>query len=400
MPPQFTEPIESQADGQGMDVVAQSAAIMHRSNDAVATTTQAYYLRPHSGQDGPPAAGAEPAIGIITITRSAPAIGPITIPAGTIVVATIRHPDGTTSDGERFQTRNPLTIPSGDTQAYSIDIVAMRVGYQGNLDAGQIDHFYLRGRANVPNAFAYTTNTIDDSGVPDQFTQSMIGQYLRFLNGPNVNAVPRQILSFSGNSVVVDGPALVSGIGDVEVEEWADLGLSIDQPINTFNGRHGWLDAVGQDRNVSRVSGESDEAFRSRIVNLADTISPAAIRRICARILTPFGIPFELLEAGTDGLGLILDDGPYDDEALTSWYVPGTRFFVISVGNGNLGEFGFAFDATDQINAYDVTGNTPPVVNFYDGSPVVYLQAIQSLWQALNDARAAGVGFAIVRDVT
>lgn len=396
VPRSYSAPLETENDGSGLDLTAQSAAIFARNSEASSVTTQAYYIRPHSTQDNPPGAGAEKAIGIVEVSRIAPAIGAITVPAGTLVVATVRHPDGSTSEGERFQTVSDVTLPSGDLGPYSIDIEALRVGYQGNLNAGSIDHFGLRGSASVPNATA-NGNTITDSGVADVFTQSMVGAYLRITSGVNANTVPRRILSFTTGSVVVDGPALTLSICNIEVEEWSELGLLVSQPINTFNGRHGWLDASGQDRNVYRVAGEGDEPYRERIEALADIISPGAIGRIAARILTPLGIPYEIVEAG-DGLpGLVYEFSPYDADELGSWYMPAVRFFIVKVGNSSLGEFGFAYDATSMVNAYDNVTQTPPNQNFYDGSPVQYLTAIQSLWQSLNQARAAGVGFAIVK---
>ena len=358
VPSSYSAPLETENDGAGLDLTAQSTAIFSRASEAASVTTQAYYIRPHSTQDNPPGAGAEFAIGVITITRSAPAIGDITVPAGTMVVATVRHPDGTTSEGERFVTSYDVTLPSGGTLPYSVDVQALRVGYQGNLEAGSIDHFSATGTASLPNA-TINGNIITQGSQPDFFTEAMVGLYLRVTSGVNANTVPRRILSFSSGSVTVDGAAMTLSVADVEVEEWAELGLTVDQPINTFNGRHGWLDASGQDRNVYRVAGESDEAYRQRVEALADVVSPGAINRTVARILTPLGIPYAIVEAG-DGLpGIVYDFSPYDAPGDTSLFVPDTRFFIVKVGYSNLGEFGFAYDATDQVNAYDNTVSTP-----------------------------------------
>ena len=63
-------------------------------------------------------------------------------------------------------------------------------------------------------------------------------------------------------------------------------------------------------------------------------------------------------------------------------------FFWIEVANLGIGEFGFAYDAGPS-NAYDVSA--------YDGFPAGAAVLYRGLWQAVNRARAEGVGFDLVR---
>ncbi len=68
-------------------------------------------------------------------------------------------------------------------------------------------------------------------------------------------------------------------------------------------------------------------------------------------------------------------------------------FFWIEVGGLDLGEFGFAYDIVGFMNnAYDVGGA-------YDGFPASAADYYRTLWQAVERARAGGVGFELIRRV-
>jgi hypothetical protein len=131
-------------------------------------------------------------------------------------------------------------------------------------------------------------------------------------------------------------------------------------------------------------------------------VSPGAIQRICARILSPLGINWALKET-RDPSGLIgrvwdfhaFDYGTISDGVVLLSLGDSTRFFVLCVGFGNQGEFGMPYDAPYPSNAYDAPG---PALNFYDGFPVTYYAAIAALWAMVNAARAAGIHWVLVRD--
>lgn len=384
----FTAPIEDEGDGQGFDGYAAQIRMTERVSHALNVTTQAYYLRPHSGQTAPPAAGARRAVGTVEVTRLPPATGPITLIAGVELVADVRTIDGTVLDGIRLRVTTDTTLPAGALGPFLVPIEAVRVGYQGNLRPGTITRFAARGRASIVGPTIGAGNAVSDTGVPDRWTLAMVGQYVRILGGPNGGTIPRRILSVTPSEpisvAVLDGPALIPGPAtSIEVEEFAELGLTVSQPLPLTGGRHGWLDAIGRDRGTGRTTGEDDETYRSRLVFLADTISPAAIIRICHRILDPFGIAF------------VFEEPPF----------PSVRFFRIRVAIRNWGEYGAPYDALEGTpdspfagpNAYDT-----PVArgNFYDGHPVQYDAVIDALIQAIDQAKAAGVDWELVYDVT
>lgn len=405
-PASYTVPIEEEAGGQGLDAFAQQAAQFARSADAAAVTTQAYYLRPHSTQVRPEAQGALPAFGTVALTRAAPAAGDIVLAKGTRLRGVERDSRGVETTVGEFTLVRTETLFAGTLGPYTVEVEAVRVGYQGNVPAGTITAFSPLGTASVACTVG-PGNTLTDTGVPDVFTQNMVGRYVRLVGGLNGGAVPRRILSWTSTTpgvltVTVDGPALAfPDTTTAEVVETGALGVSVTQPVALAGGRSGFLDAIAIDRGTSRQTGETDAQLRERLVNLADIFSPAAINRIAARLLDPLGIPW-VLEETRDPLGLVgmvWDFHAFDYGTIANGVVfaPATRFFILRIGDTSAGEFGFAYDTpflpippTSAGNAWDV--------GVYDGFPVDYYAAAAALWAAVEAARAAGIGWLLVRD--
>lgn len=400
----FTSPIESEGDGQGLDAFAQQAAQFARVSDALNVTTQAYYLRPHSTQTAPESQGEARATGVVEVSRAAPATGAITLAEGTQFVADVRSPTGVVLDGVLVEVVADTLIPAGFAGATTVPVRAVRAGYQGNVLAGSITRFAPRGRATVPSPTVEAGNVLRDSGVADRLTLAMVGQYVRLVGGANGGTVPRRILSVTQGSptsfAVLDGAPLVfpDVLTQVEVEEFGDLGLSVSQPSDLSGGRHGWLDAIADERRAGRQPGETDAQLRLRLSFLEDVVSPAAIERIAARLLDPLGVPWALEET-RDPLtlvGMVWDFHAFDYGTIGNGVVfaPQTRFFVLRVGLSNAGEFGFAYDTPflPRPNAWDVGA--------FDGYPATYYAALAALWQTVNEARAAGVAWQLVRDPT
>lgn len=403
-PASFTVPIEDEADGQGLDVFAQQAAQFERVGDAVNRSTQAYYLKPHSAQTEVEAMGPAPAAGSVEIARSPPLAGAIVLVAGTLLRAVQLDSQGDEVFGPLFALTADVTLPAGSIALVVAALEAVRPGYQGNLSARRITRFELLGRAAV-TADVVDTNTLIDDGTPDRFTEGMLGQFVRFTTGLNVATFPRRILTAiegATTKITVDGPALVfpdPGIS-VAVLEFEDLALTVTQPSPTTGGRHSFLDAIGFDRNAKRTADETDPIYRDRLCNLDDTISPAAILRIAARILTPKGIPFRLKETRDTlgGLrGFIWDFDPFDFGDISNGQVllsevSAVRYFALCVGPSDLGEFGFAFDGSLLPNpaAWDD--------GFFDGFPAEYLACLGALHEAIERGRAAGIAWDLIRD--
>lgn len=397
-PADYVVPIESEAEGRGWDVFAQQAAQLARVAQAIDTTTQAYYLRYHSTQTNDPASGGVQATGTVELTREPPLSGDIVLSEGTLLSSQQLNARGVLTEGPIFSLVSSVTLPAGSMGTVAADIQCTRQGYQGNLPANRVTGFTLLGRALVEGASVLTANTVRDQGVPDRFTEAMIGRYVEFTSGLNSTTYPRKILEVNRGSstttITVDGPALVfPDTANVRVLEYDDLNIVVAQPAPTEGGKNAFLDAIGRDRNIGRVPGELDDAYRLRLSYLDDTISPGAIDRICARILSPYGIRYRILETrDPNGLwGFVYDLDPFDYGTITDGQVllsevcGAVRFFLVLVGVGNQGEFGAPYDATNSPNpnAWDEM--------FFDGYPVEYLSVLGALYSAIDAARAAGV---------
>lgn len=267
------------------------------------------------------------------------------------------------------------------------------------------------------------------------------------------------------------------------VLDWeADWGLVITNAASPTGGKHAVLDMLGDDRDLARVSGESDASYSIRVSTLADVVTPNALMRALSRSLGTLAWTFR--EVGSENLrGSFYDDvsdpdaydgnvmlfdgtvsGTFDFQeacileevstgsvaargyvgsitggiALTfitrpgyrayaggSWRVRGLHsgatfattnvtipasvdarrlrrnfdyeqfraFFLVDVPDLGLGEFGFGYDVIGgPNNAYDVAC----LDGFPAGNASVYLRA----YQALDQAKAGGVGFDFERRVT
>ncbi len=400
-PRAYVVPIEENADGQGFDAPSQQAVQFARASDAVNTTVGAYYIGPHSSQTAPPGSGAVRAQALLRIVRAAPANYDLTLIQGTQFIAQLKSPDdGHLIDQETYELITTYTIPAG-TLYMDVLVQDVRVGYQGNTPLGTINIFATRGTATIQGT-VLSGNRLSDNGVSDHITEAMIGQFVRFVAGANAGTYPRRVLSVTmgtaANIALLDGdPLIVGSAPNTELEEFADLGLTIVQQTAATGGKHGWLDASGQDRGVARATNESDASYRLRIQNLPDVVSPGAIYRTAARILTPLGLSFEIKETrDPNGLpGFIWDISPFDVGELYDGNVlfdefDSVRFFIITVERGNQGEFGAPYDTPFPNNAWDVM--------FFDGYPVGFYAALAALYAAVEAARAAGVHWTIVID--
>lgn len=282
------------------------------------------------------------------------------------------------------------------------------------------------------------------------------------------------------------------------VLDWADdLGIVVSNTGVNIPGAMPVLDALGAERKVYRSPGEDDESYRARVLQLADTISPNAIRRAGNRIWAKYGISVVLREVGSVLLpGVYFDSPPGDQpdrnkfsydmdcetfrgsktgeffdgervfqsnsgilttarvgrlltaaapggpvpppdplqldlnrrwgppfvlgtvitgETSGATFVPGgvtgglrvadrykvnldyadfRAFFLVGVPKSSMGDFGIPFDAPHPYNAYDAA----PYLTFADGYPVTSAVLNRATWQAIDTARAAGVGFDLVVD--
>lgn len=424
-PASYTVPIEDEQNGQGFDVPSAQAEIFALADREVDQAFQAHYLKPALNQTNEPASGPEKATTTVEITRIAGTVGDLALDQGTLLIAEQIGTLGQTIELVDFELAEDTLLPEGDRGPIVANVLAAIEGYVGNVKAGAIVGFRELGRAVVGPCEVLSTTTIQrltpppGAPVTDMFTLAMVGRFCTLVGLPSGIGPPVKIVAVDVvNQIVTITPAVPAGdVGaltvTVEVAELADLGVQVTQPDDAAGGLTATLDAIGADRKAGRVVGEPDEIYRQRLCTLDDTISPAAILRITTEILGECDIAFRLKETRDVNTlkGFVWDLDPLDFGQITPVPNNGTgdlvgegavllsladafTYFIICVGIGNDGEFGGAYDAAPP-------GLTPPNAwsQFaWDGQPVEYLSCIGQLSEALNGARAAGVGFDIIQD--
>lgn len=100
------------------------------------------------------------------------------------------------------------------------------------------------------------------------------------------------------------------------VLDWAtDWGLIATHDAKPAGGKAAWLDELGNERNIHRGPGESDESYRARVREIADVVTPNAIRRSLIR--TMGDIPWCLREVGGTKLPGFFYDGTNESPSAT-----------------------------------------------------------------------------------
>lgn len=417
LPAAYTQPIESEQGGVGMDAVYQAAAQWDAVERAQNAAQQSYFILDHSARTGPIATSGTKATGEVQITRVAPALGDVVIPVGRRLYA-----EATDSYGQRLflgrvVVTEETTIPAGTGGPVALPVAAEFPGFEGNYPSNVVTRFEPQGLLAVPASIVTTTQLWMADAAGDRFNAGLAGRYATVvgtLATPD-GAVPRRIVAtyVVGAAIGIEvEPAFdAADLGQpviVELLEAEELGLRVSQPDAIEGGTWDALGVVAAERALSKIGGESDSQYRERVAELPDVVTPNAIRRIIARHLDPHGIPWCMEEsADPEGLiGFTWDMHAYDvgevcacsivrptgSELLGSGAIwlsleQHYRFFQVCVGRRTLGDPG---DAWDEF-PWDVAA-------WYDSTESAFNAVIASLWVDLYKARAGGVGFVILVD--
>lgn len=288
-------------------------------------------------------------------------------------------------------------------------------------ESGDLDAYTLRQGTIVRTANGKEFRTLLDVGFPlsDMGPKSVAIQATAWGYEYNV----------AGQVNTLAGELLPGDIGDIKTalifnalgDQLIDPALSVRNPLPTSGGRDAFLDGLGEDRGLPRRIGESDDAYRLRIMETPDTVSPAAIKRGVDRVLAPYGLGGCLREVGTPLLpGFFYDAGgtgskdpnpshnfaydmdftlrPEDRFKLFLDLLEFRGFFLVGVPKVVDAEYpGLVYDtaigSTFKLkNAYDTTSPTAPNAA-YDGFQRLNAALYQAIFADINDKRAAGVGF-------
>lgn len=390
----YTEPIETEDEGRGFDIIAGFSAIFANVSLSTETTTQAMYIDSHSIQTNDPASGAVQATGTIAIDREPPKQGDINLKAGDTLDMTHLGTKGETVVIAQIELVNDTTIPEGASAPVNADVRAVRPGYQSNGGPLRSVAFSRRTTAEIENVTS-SGNTLTSVKINEGYADA----FVRFTSGVNATTYPRRITSATDGSMVVDGPALATGANTIEIVDVNTIGLSATLVGEMSGGKHPWLDLLGLERLIPRNPNELDSSYRYRIQQLPDVVTPNALFRAVSRILKPLTIGFVILETRVqdDFQGFFYDLDPYDDPAAS--FPDGTyrltlgdgfdeRGFIVLIERQNTGEFGAPYDSDPATsgftdNAFDQT--------FFDGFPATFEQNVQDIIKEVERTRTHGM---------
>lgn len=205
--------------------------------------------------------------------------------------------------------------------------------------------------------------------------------------------------------VFLEQPSIVveSGTATWKIMSWTDdYGVTSTNVAVPSGGRTAQLDEIGATRGLLRTSSEDDETYRQRLARVPDVVSPNAIRRVANRILKTVVDSITLREVGRTTLPMFYSDvdaADYAPEARNRadyWkramsFVEMRAFFLVEVPRMQDGDFGMFYDV-GKYGFFDATGWP----GFFDGYPWNAARRRMAIWQAVNQARAGGVGFELV----
>lgn len=118
------------------------------------------------------------------------------------------------------------------------------------------------------------------------------------ITGTQSLAVASLDLVYQNPTFAAEAPVGLVGGASWKVLDWVnDYGLTVTNAAQPTGGCIGMLDGIGADKNLPRLTGETDAAYSQRIWQIADVVSPNAIRRTLNRILGT--IPWCFREVGS-----------------------------------------------------------------------------------------------------
>jgi hypothetical protein len=238
-----------------------------------------------------------------------------------------------------------------------------------------------------------------------------------------------------GTVIAGDGTALLGDIDTIstliENPPLGDPSITVSQAQPTTGGADPALDQHGVDRGIIRNAGEIDAAYRARVRTLPDTISPDAINRNAKQILSPFSANFTVIETWNitfqtcwDAPNTTIPGSNYDPNCFVyddprpptpfrnRWLDENTlrgAFFVLVDNLQPLTDYGMVYDDTAENaqqlqspvsgghrapSAFDVPSaglNPAEIPGFYDGIDVQKNAVYNTLYQTLQQVKAAGI---------
>lgn len=243
--------------------------------------------------------------------------------------------------------------------------------------------------------------------------------------------LPGIVMTAAGEALPGDIDTVVSLVEDPPV---GDITIQVRQTATaTGGGVDPGLDQHGLDREIVRISGETDAAFRARVRALPDNISPDAFQRVVRAALLRYGItdfqlietwsvayqtcwdaPSEVIAGSNFNPNLFVYDDPDPDLTPfrnrwldTNDYRGGVIIVVPAVAA--IADRGMVWDdpaanaldlrtpaGTRSASAWDIPSTfTVASAGAFDGFDLQGRLLYKGLYQALQDIKAAGISVAV-----
>ena len=196
------------------------------------------------------------------------------------------------------------------------------------------------------------------------------------------------------------------------VRDFKDLGFTITAAKHVSLGRDDDLGVIGDGRGLYPSSGDSQEAFRSRVFKIPDVVSPNALERVLNRILAPLRYTGRIVDIGDDVAGFFFDVDALDyyqggdlypqnkwHLLLSTWEAYG--FFYAQVPWIGEGDFGIFFDDGPVYYMTQKSLYVGPSYDegFFDGfSPFAAKSVYTLIYDELRRRKGGGVAFALLPD--
>jgi hypothetical protein len=323
--PNYVGSLEQAGDGLGLEVFGQSFEQFARASLAVNRTLQSLFILPASGQEQDSAAQEARTTVTLTIARTAAFDEAVVLGAGLIWFEELAFEWGDepgaqgvpVATGRRYTPTDDVTMAPG-VASVSVPCWAELPGYSYNNPlVGSITR--IVPVSNLEGTFG----NVEVEGTNEWLTDlagtaspNVIGCYLQFTGGANVN-VKRRIIGYNGGRwLFASGTTLLTeeSTASWRIMGWTEFGLTSTNALMPTGGRLGMLDAIGEERMTPRILNEPDATYRERVATMSDTVSPNAIRRTVNRAFLPFGLTGGALrEAGMPLLPGMFFDVPGDD---------------------------------------------------------------------------------------
>lgn len=183
-----------------------------------------------------------------------------------------------------------VTAPTGSYGTGTVRVT--RSGYLGafTLRSGSVLLCSATGRTFVLLADLFFDTDVLVSDPLDAPVRSFVQSYDQNVQG---NAVTARGEIIPGEIDTVAVPFINTADGDVFAP---GLVLAVDQPNAITGAVSPALEILGYDRGLVQRAGETVSAFRQRLLQLPDTVSPDAMIRTIKAVLYPYSVTFQYIE--------------------------------------------------------------------------------------------------------